>query len=166
MKLIKLIIGLLLVLGNTECSYGQNSNNKHQTESKKGFNIQELLTSEQIDSSKIFTIQEDCVFVIQMSTQESDLIEKENPDYYESFSENANIDATVAQELLDKLKIKNYWSDKQYIRFTFENQEKVIDTRAKKIAGEYCIIFEKDTYPLLCRIDQLNEETFHKLKKK
>jgi hypothetical protein len=121
--------------------------------------IAEILIDKHVDTSLIYKINENSVFFAQLTTNESDSLENADPDAYEIFSENANNNATNALELLDKLKIKNFWSDKKYVSFRSMKENYLIDTRLKNIIGEYCILFRKDLMPELLRIDLLNEET-------
>jgi hypothetical protein len=124
--------------------------------------LEDLLINKSVDTSKLFLIKEDCVFIIQMTTEECDLLEKSNPDEYESFSENANNDAEKALELFEKLSIKNIWSDKRYIQFDLQNMTYLIDTRRKELAGRYCIIFKKSSTPVIMPVESLDMDTLKK----
>jgi len=122
----------------------------------------DILINKDVDSSSVLKITKSCIFFPQLTTKECDSLENEDPDAYEIFSEHLNSNATNALELLEKLKIKNYWSDKKYILFKSEKDEYLFDPRIKKLAGEYCIIFRKELKPEILRIDLLKEETLSK----
>lgn len=158
-----LIIALLLLGISCKESHKQVVNNKPTT----AFNdtifvsdklkIDDLLVVEDKDKSSIFSINQPGVFFTQLTTKESDSIENLNPEAYEGISENANNRAAKAVDLLEKLKINNYWSDKRFVRYKTTNTEYLIDTRKRNLE-EYCIIFQKDKKPSLIKVDSLNEK--------
>jgi hypothetical protein len=120
--------------------------------------LAEVLIDKTADSSLVFKVTKNCVFFSQFTTKECDSIEKADPEAYEIFSENANNNATDALELLKKLKIKSYWSDKRYISYDSGEKVYLIDTRLKNFVGNYCILFRKDLKPVIIKNDLLQED--------
>ncbi len=164
-----LILGLFITCKSTtnqdKIVSNENSHSEIKTSGQE-IKLEDLLISKSVDTSETFIIKEDCVFAIQMSTKESDSLEARDPDSYESLSENMNNDAMNASELLDRLKIKNFWSDKRFVRFEYGDKKYLIDTRLKDLAGQYCLLFKKNLKPELILIGSLNEEELKKYYKK
>jgi hypothetical protein len=164
-----LILGLFVTCkstGNQNKISSSDNSNPVTTISTNDIKYSDLLISKSVDTSKTFIIKDECVFVIQMSTKESDSLETANPDSYEVLSENANNDAARAIELFERLQIKNYWSDRRYISFGLGDKKYLIDTRLKDLAGQFCILFKNNVNPILIRIENLNEEVLTKYFKK
>ena len=163
-----LLFGLLILFSN--CKSGGNKINESsvdKTNIERKSDIEKIKISDllidyiDIDTSKVLDIKENCIVVIQMTSQESDEFEKSNPTGYEVYSENANNSAENALDLFDKLKIKNFWTEKRYIKFNSEGKNYLIDTRLKKIVGTYCVLFHDNLKPELLTLESINEETLN-----
>jgi hypothetical protein len=128
-----------------------------QVKSNDSINFLELVINYKPNPSEIYNIKSNCVFIIQMTSKESDSLESANPTFYEVFSESANNNSMEALELFEKLRIKNYWSDKRYLSFVYNEQKFVLDTRLKELAGKYCLLFNENKKPELILIDSLTE---------
>jgi hypothetical protein len=121
--------------------------------------IDDLIVNKTVNKSEIHSIKGNCVFVIQLSTSESDSLEKLDAEAYESFSENANNDAERILTIFEKQNIKNIWSDKRYISSSWNKKNYLIDTRLFDIAGKYCILFNEKKEPKLIQIELIDETT-------
>ncbi len=160
-----ILIGLVtLIFTNCNSSTNQKTDKKEENQNlaindnDKHIDFRDLVVNENRDTSEIFSIKDNCVFIIQMTTNESDSLENANPDSYEAFSENANNAATNALDLFERLKIKNIWSDKRFIDCEYNGKKYLLDTRLKNIAGNYCIMFMKNKKPELLEIESLTEK--------
>jgi hypothetical protein len=146
-QLLLLSVLIIGIFGN--CNSSTNSNR---------IKLKDLLIDRITDTAETYRIKGDCVFIIQMTTKESDSLETADPDSYEIISENANNSAMRASELLDKSGIKSIWSEKRYVRFESGNKSYLLDTRKENIAGDYCLIFKEKTMPELIEIELLTED--------
>ena len=71
--------------------------------------IEDLLVNNIVDTSLLYKVKGNGVFFSQLTSQESDSIEKLNPEEYEAISEELNNESSDALKMLKKLKINNYW---------------------------------------------------------
>lgn len=118
-----------------------------------------ILSSGTSDTSKLFEIKNDGIFFIQLTDAECDSMEKADEQTYESFSENANNASMIASELLTNMKIKQYWSNKRFIKFELDGKEYFIDTRKNEnVRMDVCILFKNATKPLIVETELLTEE--------
>ncbi len=165
------IISILLFLASCNAIDKKNKDSNIQTLNKEKdtteeiINIEELLTHKVEDTSIVFKIKENCVFFTQLTTKESDSIEKIDAELYSILSEELNNNANNALDLLSKLKIKNYWSDKRYVSFKTKEKEYFIDTRKKDIKT-HCILFIQNKKPEIVSIEPLEEDSILKYFKK
>ena len=162
----KIILLGLVILTFTNC----NSKANHKTDKKdessrlvintndKSIDFRKLTTNDKRNTSEVIKIQNDCVLIIQMTSNESDSLENAAPDSYEVFSENTNNAAMNALDLFNRLKIKNIWSDKRFIDCVYNGKNYLLDTRLYNIAGKYCIMLMKGKKPELIEIELLTEE--------
>jgi hypothetical protein len=162
----KIVILGLITLIFTSCNSSTNQKIDKKEESSKleisnsdkSIDFKDIVINGARDTSEIIKIKDNCVFIIQMTTNESDSLENADPDSYEVFSENANNAAMNASDLLDRLNIKSIWSDKRYIDCEFNGKNYLLDTRLKNIAGDYCIMFMNDKKTKLIEIELLSED--------
>ncbi len=162
----KIVLIGLITLIFTNCNSSTNKKIDKKDESSKleishydkSIDFKDLVINGNRDTSEVIRIKDNCVFIIQMTTNESDSMENANPDSYEVFSENANNAAMSTSDLLDRLKIKSFWSDKRYIDCEYNGKNYLLDTRLKNTAGDYCIMFMKDKKPKLIKIELLTED--------
>ncbi|WP_148226409.1 hypothetical protein [Paludibacter propionicigenes] len=118
-----------------------------------------ILSSEIADTSKLFEIKSDGIFFIQSTDAECDSMQKADEQAYESFSENTNNASMSAGELLTNMKIKQYWSNKRFVKFELNGKEYFIDTRKNEnIRIGRCILFRKATKPMIIDTELLTEE--------
>jgi hypothetical protein len=121
--------------------------------------LKNTLVNNQPDTSSIFKIKGNGVFVIQLTTKESEKLEKQDSAKYEATSEYANNVSTALYDLLNALKIKQYWSDKRYVEYFSNNRNHLIDTRKyDKIRMDCCILFKNNQEPKIVECNTLNEE--------
>jgi hypothetical protein len=164
MRKIILLVLITLIFTNCNSSSNQKIDKKDESSklelsnSDKGIDFNDLVISGNRDTSEIIRIKDNCVFIIQLTTNESDSLENLDHDSYEVLSENSNNASMNALDLLDRLKLKSVWSDKRYIGCEFNGKSYLLNTRFKNIAGRYCIMFRKDTKPELIEIELLNED--------
>ena len=126
-----------------------------------------ILSSETADTSKLFEIKSDGIFFIQLTDAECDSMEKADRQAYESFSENVNNASMSAGELLTNMKIKQYWSNKRFIKFESNGKEYFIDTRKNEnVRMGGCILFKKATKPMIIETELLTEELVNNYYKK
>jgi len=126
-----------------------------------------ILSSEITDTSKMFEIKDDGIFFVQLTDAECDSIEKADEQAYERFSEEANNTSTSAGELLTNLKIKQYWSEKRFVKFELGGKKYYIDTRKNefvKMSG--CILFKKEVNPMVINAELVTEKFVKKYYKK
>lgn len=163
--IIRVIFIGLISLTFANCNSSSDLKVQHKPESSnpevnnedKSIDFKELVTNESRDTSETFVITDDCVYIIQMTSIESDSLENANPDVYEVLSENANNAAMNASELFDRLKIKSIWSDKRFINCEYNGTKYLLDTRSLYLAGEYCILFRKNRKPILMELELITE---------
>lgn len=166
----KIILVLSLISLLVSCNQSKKPVNESKSQNlveesiynSEDIKLADLLIDIPADSSMVFKVTKNCVFFSQFTTQECDSLENADPEAYEIFSENANNNSTDALELLKKLKIKSYWSDKRYISFNSDKKEYLIDTRIKNFVGNYCIMFRKDLKPEILKNDLLKEDVLLK----
>jgi hypothetical protein len=119
--------------------------------------IKSILINREVPNSELLVLEGNGIFVIQISSKESDALEKANPDEYESYSENANNEAENVNSLTSKMKIKSYWSDKRYLKINNQIIKYLLDTRAIHLAGEYCILFKSENEPKIVLLEEVTE---------
>jgi uncharacterized protein (DUF2344 family) len=73
-------------------------------DSAETIDFKSLLVNEITDTSKVFNVKDDGVYFIQMTTEESDSLEKADEEAYETLSENGNNASMSAAELLTNMK--------------------------------------------------------------
>lgn len=168
MRVNTILLGIFLFLMgcNSSAKHQNSPNNTIISNDSSDFAIEDLLVNTSIDTSIVYSINDECVFVIQTTTAECDSLEKIDSDLYEQISENANNFASDLLELLEKYKINNYWSDRRYIEYTLGDKKYLIDTRKKALAMDYCLIFKKGIKPKLILTELLDEETLKEQFKK
>jgi uncharacterized protein (DUF2344 family) len=136
-------------------------------DSAETIDFKSLLVNEITDTSKVFNVKDDGVYFIQMTTEESDSLEKADEEAYETLSENGNNASMSAAELLTNMKITQYWSDKRFVKFELDSKEYFFDTRKNenvKMGG--CILFKKGTKPMIIDTELLTEEIVNEYYKK
>lgn len=131
----------------------------NHVDSAETIDFKSLLVNEITDTSNLFEIKSDGIFFVQLTDAECDSMEKADEQAYETLSENGNNASMSAAELLTNMKIKQYWSDKRFVKFELDGKDYFIDTRKNenvKMGG--CILFKKGTKPMIIDTELLTEE--------
>ncbi|MCE1198921.1 MAG: hypothetical protein LWW85_08125 [Marinilabiliales bacterium] len=116
-----------------------------------------LLTNKSNVSDMPFMVRNNCLYVIQMSANETDNLANSDPEDYKRFQESVINNSLHVLDLVEKLGIRNFWSDARFIRYFGNGKEWFLDTRVCDVKGVYCILFHAEKRPLLIRMDQLSE---------
>jgi len=174
MKAKLIIIFLFLIINSYSCFKKDIKKKNISVLEKEGNNFESnlsevidykslIIKKKTVDTSMVFLIKNDCVFFSQFSDSECDSLEKLNPTAYEIFSENANNNCLIANEILKSINFTQYWSNRRYVKFNYKNEEFILDTRLNnEFIGECCILFKNDTLPRIVFVKSLNVELINK----
>ncbi|MEI7594894.1 MAG: hypothetical protein WCK02_04040 [Bacteroidota bacterium] len=120
--------------------------------------FKDLLIKYPVDSSELYTVNHSGVFIGQMTIEICDSIEKVNPEFYEAYSEDMNNLSLELSDVLKKMKIESYWSDKRYVKF----ENNILDMQKLDMLMAKVIFFIKGRNPIIFDLQDVDKELLKK----
>ena len=148
MKLFYTIILCLILL-----SCGKNKETASESELKTSgdgtFKLEDVLASEQTDTSKFEIINYDCAVIIPVSENIVEEMKKSgsNDDEIATTLDDANFYSFHASEMIDSIGVKSVMPKKQFIKFVSSKESWTVDTYKKDLGGFNTILFKTNKSP-------------------
>jgi hypothetical protein len=112
------------------------------------FNLENYLTGEQIDASKVQVIDFNCAVLIYPTHQQVEEMKKtEGEDEFYTIADDANFYQTRAIQFLDSARIKTVGTQKQFVKFVSGGSTWTLDVRKKNLPGWNLILFNTKKAP-------------------
>lgn len=112
------------------------------------FRLENYLTGEQHDTSKVQVINFDCAVLIYPTHEQVEEMKKnEGEDDFYTIADDANFYQTRAIELFDSAGVKTAGTQKQFVKFVGDESTWTLDVRKKNLPAWNVILFNKKKGP-------------------
>jgi hypothetical protein len=112
------------------------------------YKLENYLTGDQTDTSKIQVINYDCgVFIYPTHQQIEEMKKEQGEDNFYVLADDSNFYQAQAIQILDSIGIKTVGTERQFLKFVGTESSWTLDIRKKNVPAWNLILFKKDKAP-------------------